>query len=80
MSKQNLNLSYCTSSALKLVKNIRELIKLLPLKVKGVKNSKTKPPNATNVGSQTPTKFLICCYVTMICKTSSGVPITLQII
>jgi hypothetical protein len=29
---------------------------------RGVKNSKNKPPNATKAGSQTPTKFLICCF------------------
>jgi hypothetical protein len=28
-----------------------------------VMNSKNKPPNATKAGSQTPTKFLICCFV-----------------
>ncbi len=25
--------------------------------------SKNKPPNATKANSQTPTKFLVCCFV-----------------
>jgi hypothetical protein len=29
---------------------------------RGVKNLKKKLPNATKVGSQTPTKFLVCCF------------------
>jgi hypothetical protein len=49
--------------ALKIVKNEIELRKLWPLKVERVKNSKNKPPNVTKVDSQTPTKFLICCFV-----------------
>jgi hypothetical protein len=35
--------------ALKLIKNEIELKKLWPLKVEGVKNSKTKPPNVQRV-------------------------------
>jgi hypothetical protein len=30
---------------------------------RGVKNSKNKSPNATKADSQTPTKFLVCCFV-----------------
>jgi hypothetical protein len=37
--------------------------KLWPFKVKGVKNSKNKPPNAIKTGSQTPKNFLVCCFV-----------------
>jgi len=40
-----------------------ELKKIWPLKEEGVKNSKTKSPNVIKTGSQTPTKFLVCCYV-----------------
>jgi hypothetical protein len=39
VSKQNLNLSYCASSTLKIVKNVIELKKLWPPKIEGVKNS-----------------------------------------
>jgi hypothetical protein len=31
-----------------------------------VKNSKKKPLNATKADSQTPTKYLICCFVVVI--------------
>jgi hypothetical protein len=34
----------------------------MALKVKGVKNSKNKPPNGTKANSQTPTKFLVCYF------------------
>jgi hypothetical protein len=51
------------SGALKIVKNGIELKKLWPLKVKGIKNSKNRPPNVIKVGSQTLAKFLICCFV-----------------
>jgi hypothetical protein len=37
--------------------------KLWPFKIKGVKNSENKSSNATKVDSQTPTKFLVCCFV-----------------
>jgi hypothetical protein len=30
---------------------------------RGVKNSKNKPPNVIKVVSQTPTKFLVFCFV-----------------
>ncbi len=29
----------------------------------GQELKKNKPPSATKVGSQTPTNFLVCCYV-----------------
>ncbi len=61
--KQNLNPSIGAFGALKIVKNGIKLKKLWPFKVEGVKNSKNKPPNATKAGSQTPTKFLVCCFV-----------------
>jgi hypothetical protein len=32
-------------------------------KNKGVKNTKKKPLNVIKVGSQTPIKFLACCFV-----------------
>jgi len=38
----------------------------MALKVKGVKNSKKKPPNVIKVGSQTPTKFLVCYSIVII--------------
>jgi hypothetical protein len=28
-----------------------------------VKNSKNKPPNVTKAHSQTPIKFLVCCFI-----------------
>jgi hypothetical protein len=49
--------------ALKIVKIIIELRKLWPFKIKGIKNSKKKPPNVIEGDSQTPTKFLVCCFV-----------------
>ncbi len=30
---------------------------------RGVNNSKNEPPNVTKAGFQTPTKFLVCCFV-----------------
>jgi hypothetical protein len=30
---------------------------------RGQELKKNKPPNATKANSQTPTKFLVCCYV-----------------
>jgi hypothetical protein len=35
----------------------------MALQNRGVKNSKNKPLDATKAGSQTPTKFLVCCFV-----------------
>ncbi len=49
-------------SALKIVKNGIELKKLWPFNRRG-QNFKKKPPNTTKVGSQTPKKFLVCCFV-----------------
>jgi hypothetical protein len=49
------------SSALKIVKNGIESRKLWAFK----KTTK-KPPNATKANSQTPTNFLICCFVVVI--------------
>ncbi len=37
--------------------------KLWPVKVKGVKNSKKKPPNDTKANSQKPTKFIVISFV-----------------
>jgi hypothetical protein len=51
------------SNALKIVKNGIELKKLWPFKIEVVKNSKKKHSNATKVGSQTLTKFLVCYYI-----------------
>jgi hypothetical protein len=39
------------------------LRKLWPLKVEGSKIQKNKPPNATKIGSQTPTKFLVLFFL-----------------
>ncbi len=39
--------------------------KLHTPKVKGGQNSKNKPLNITKANSQTPKKFLVCCYVTI---------------
>jgi hypothetical protein len=39
------------------------LKKLWPVEEKEVKNSKEKTLNATKIGFQTPTKFLVCCYI-----------------
>jgi hypothetical protein len=49
------------SSALNIIKNEINLRKLWPLKVGGLRTQKNKPPNATNTGSQTPTKNFVCC-------------------
>jgi hypothetical protein len=35
----------------------------MALQNRGVKNSKNKPPNIIKAGSQTPTKFLVPCFV-----------------
>jgi hypothetical protein len=48
---------------LKIIKIGIELKKLWPLKIEGSKKSKNKTPNAIKVGSKTPTKFLVCCFV-----------------
>jgi len=46
------------SDALKIVKNEIKLRKLWPFKIKGIKNSKKNPPNATKVGSKHPQNSL----------------------
>jgi hypothetical protein len=48
---------------LKIIKIGIELKKVWPLKIEGSKKSKNKTPNAIKVGSKTPTKFLVCCFV-----------------
>jgi len=45
-------------NALKIINHIIELKKLWAPKVEGMKNSKNKPPNDIEVGSQTPKKSL----------------------
>jgi hypothetical protein len=52
---------------LKIVKEGIKLRKLWPFKVERVNNSKkkNKPPNATKASSQTPKKFLVCCFITI---------------
>jgi hypothetical protein len=35
----------------------------MALQKKRVKNSKNKPPNVTKAHSQTPIKFLVCCFI-----------------
>jgi hypothetical protein len=57
-----LTLPIGATRALKIVKNEIEMKKLWPLEVEDVENSKKKPTNAMKIGSQTPRKFLVCCY------------------
>jgi hypothetical protein len=59
VSKQNLD----TSDTLTIVENGLEIRKLWPHKVKGSRTQKNKPHNTTKAGSQTPKKFLVCCFV-----------------
>jgi hypothetical protein len=47
-------------STLIIIKNKSEMKKLWPPKVKGVNNSKKKPPYIGKVGSRKPKKFLVC--------------------
>ncbi len=51
------------SGTLTIVENGLEMRKLRSPKVKGVKNSKNKPPNATKASFLTPKQFSVCCSV-----------------
>jgi hypothetical protein len=57
------NLTPFSFDTLTIVENGLEMRKLWPPKVKGVKNSKNKPPNIRKVSSRTPKKFLVCCSI-----------------
>jgi hypothetical protein len=49
-------------SALKIITNEIYLKKLWRFKIEG-SNTQKKTLNATKANSQTPTKFLVCCFV-----------------
>jgi hypothetical protein len=64
MSKQHLNPFYWHIWCIKNHKKWNKIEKIMALQSKrGSKIQKNKPPNATKVGSQTPTKCHVCCSV-----------------
>jgi hypothetical protein len=64
MSKQHLTPFYWHIWCIKNHQKWNEIEKIMAFQSKrGSKTQKNKPPTTKKVGSQTPTKFLVCCYV-----------------